>query len=332
MDTMPDADRRAADRVAEQVDAWIAAGIISPEQGAGIRAFETAGSETRGSDAHGSDIPGSRHHSVLREVLGYVGAALVAVAVLVLVSDVWNELGRAWQIIVCAAAAAGLTAAAILIERRGGDRATRRLAQSILLLGTVPTGLAVGLTADLVVSEDMAVVIGFLGAAGYGGFWYARDRAGAQHVALFGAAIGTALTVGSVMAQDEALWVTAPLVMVLGASWTTASTIGVLPPRIIGQVLGCGALGLGSVLLVAAADPASTLGAVMLALMVLVSVVCLGIGAKVDAVVLIATGVIGLLGYVPWLVTEVFGNSLGVPIGLAIAGAALLTAMARIRR
>lgn len=313
MDTTRDTDSD----IGRRVEAWVDAGIISPEQGHRIRDFEVP--------------PRTRRRSVVPEVLGYVGAALVAVAAIVLVSDIWDDIGRTWQIVLCGTTAAGLSWTAIVVGRRDGDRTARRLARSTLLLATVPAGIAVALTADLVLPEAVAVVVGFLGATAFATVWYRRDHSWAQHLALFGAVLGTALTVEPATDLDAFLWVTAPIVFSLGAVWVTAATRDVLPPRTIGQVLGSGALGFGSVLLVAAADPETTLGLVMLGLMILVSITCLAVGARVDAVVLIGTGVVGLLGYVPWFVTEVFGNTLGVPIGLAIAGAALLGAMSRLR-
>jgi len=315
VDTTRDTDSDSD--IGRRVEAWVAAGIISPEQGTRIRDFEV--------------VPHTGRRSVVPEVLGYVGAALVAVAAIVLVSDIWDDIGRIWQIVLCATAAAGLTSTAVLVGRRDDDRTARRLARSTLLLATVPAGLAVALTADLVLPEDIAVVVGFLGATAYATVWYRRDRSWAQHLALFGAVLGTALTVGPAADVEASLWITAPVVFALGVVWVTAATRDLLPPLMIGQVLGCGALGLGSVLLVAAADPVTTLGVVTIGSMILVSITCLAMGARVDAVVLIGTGVVGLLGYVPWLVTEVFGNTLGVPIGLAIAGAVLLGVMGRLR-
>ena len=102
-----------------------------------------------------------------------------------------------------------------------------------------------------------------------------------------------------------------------------------LPPRIEGEVLGAGALGFGSVLLVAAAVPATGGGTLMMVGMVATAIGCLVVGARFDRVVWLATGVIGLLCYLPWALTELFGEGVGVPIGLAVAGIAMLTTLAR---
>lgn len=296
------------------LDAWIAAGIISSDQADQIRAIET---------------PHVRRPGPVREVVGYLGAALLAVAALVLVGDVWDDLDRWPRVALCVAAATGLIATGLLVRRAGDDRTMRRLGRVSLMLATVPAGAAVGIAVASAATAEVSVLAGFTAAAGYAALVYRLDASWASHVALFAATTGVSLTIEPATAIDAFLWVTGPLLFGLGAGWMLAATYGRLPPRIEGEVLGAGALGFGSVLIVAAADPSAGGGVLMMVGMIGVAIGCLVIGARLDRVAWLATGVIGLLGYLPWALTELFGEGIGVPIGLAATGAALLTTIAR---
>ena len=294
------------------IDAWVGAGIITSDQAERIRAFDT---------------PPARSPGVVREVLGYLGAALLVVAALVVVGDVWEDLGRWQQVALCAVAATILILTGILLRRGDPDHTVVRISRTSLMLATVPVGVATGIAADAVLSVNGAALVGCAAASAYAGVCYRRDRSWAQHLALFGAVCGVGITIEPLFDVDGFMWLTGGLLFGLGLVWLVASTLDRLPPRLLGEVLGVGALGIGSVLLVGAADPSEGGGALTMLAMIGVSVACLVVGARLDRVVWLAAGVIGLLGYVPWLLTEVFGEGLGVPIGLALAGSALLLSL-----
>ena len=294
------------------IDAWVGAGIITPEQADRIRAFDVA-------PAGG---PG-----LVREVLGYLGAALLVVAALVLVGDVWEDLGRWQQVALCSSVAAALIATGTLLRRGAPGPAVVRISRTCLMLATIPVGMAAGLAAGSVLTVNGATLAGCATASAYAATCYLRDRSWAQHVALFGAIVAVAITIEPVFDIDAFMWLSGGVLFGLGLTWLVASTLGRLPPRLLGEVLGAGALGFGSVLLVGAADPSEGGGALMMLAMIGISVACLVVGARLDRAVWLAVGVIGLLGYGPWLLTEVFGEGLGVPIGLAIAGLALLLSL-----
>lgn len=294
------------------IDAWVGAGIITSDQADRIRAF----------DATAAAGPG-----VVREVLGYLGAALLVVAALLLVGDVWEDLGRWQQVTLCASVAAALIVTGTLLRRGEPGHTVVRISRTCLMLATVPVGMTAGLAADSALTVNGAALVGCATASAYAAACYVQDRSWAQHVALFGAIGALAITIEPVFDIDAFMWLTGGLLFGLGLAWLLGSTLGHLPPRLLGEVLGAGALGFGSVLLVGAADPSDGGGALMMLAMIGVSVACLAVGARLDRVVWLAVGVIGLLGYVPWLLTEVFGEGLGVPIGLAIAGLALLLSL-----
>jgi hypothetical protein len=296
------------------LETWVAAGIISADQADRIRAIEASEPVRSG---------------MVREVVGYLGASLLAVAALVLVGDVWDDLGRWARVLLCAVAAGGLIATGVLVGRVGNDRTMRRLSRVALTLATIPLGFTVGIALGSVVSEGVAVLAGFVAGLGYGATVYRFDRSWASHVAVFASAVGTVLAFEPALDVGEFLWITGPLLFGLGAAWMTGATAGWLPPRVEGEVLGAGALGVGSVLLVAAADPTTDGGIVMIFCMVAMAIGCLIVGARLDRVVWLATGVIGLLGYLPWALTELLGEGVGVPIGLALAGIGLLTTLTR---
>ena len=296
------------------LDAWVAAGIISADQADRIRAM---------------DASEPVHAGIVREVVGYLGASLLAVAALVLVGDVWDDLGRWARVLLCAVATGGLIATGVLVGRAGTDRTMRRLSRVALMLATIPLGFTAGIALGSFVSEGVAVLAGFVAGLGYAATVYRMDGSWASHAAVFASAAGTVLAFEPALDVDEFLWITGPLLFGLGAAWMMGATVGWLPPRIEGEVLGAGALGVGSVLLVAAADPITGGGIVMIFCMVGAAIGCLIVGARLDRVVWLATGVIGLLGYLPWALTELLGEGVGVPIGLAMAGSGLLATFAR---
>ncbi|MFO7699654.1 MAG: hypothetical protein R6W79_03480, partial [Acidimicrobiia bacterium] len=65
-------------------------------------------------------------------------------------------------------------------------------------------------------------------------------------------------------------------------------------------------------------------GLAAMILWITVSIGLVGTGVARDQVVLLVGGVLGLLIYVPWLVTEVLGGGVGAPVALLVSGALLI--------
>lgn len=304
------------------IDGWVEAGIISRDQADEIRAFCCE-----------SEEPHRPATSTLaREILGYVGAALLVVAAVILASQIWDEISRAQQILLAGSAAAVLVVVGLVFGRNDPGSPMIRVSRVALLLATIPVGITAALIADTWVDQATAAFVGFATATVFSVIVYLRDSSWTQHLAMSGAIVGIALTFAPAMGLDTYLWVTGPILVALGAVWLVLVTLGALRPRMLGELVGVSVLGLGSVLFVNAANPGGAADIAVLGSMIAVSIGLIAVGAILDRPVWIGGGMIGLLVYVPWLVNDVFDDTIGVPIGLAISGAVLIGTATWLRR
>ncbi len=301
----------------EQLDVWVASAIISPDQADAIRAHEA------------TEAPS---HSVAREVLAYLGAVLVGVAGFILVGQSWENIGEVARIVVSLTAGAVLAGTGFVLGPTD-QPATRRAGHVALLLAAAPIGFAIGMTTDLIVSdEELSVLAGFSGALAFSVGCYVRYRSWAQHTALFLSALGTTIALGALVEGDAGSWVTGSGVFALGVGWLIASVGDRLEPKVLGEVWGIIALGIGSVIVVASLGSTDAEGLFAMVAWIAVSIGLVGTGVARDQVVLLAGGVLGLLIYVPWLVTEVLGGGIGAPVALLVSGALLIATALHLSR
>lgn len=293
----------------EQLEVWVAREIISSNQADAIRAHEASG------------IPS---HGVAREVLAYLGAVLVGVAGFILVGQSWENIGEVGRIIVSLIAGAVLAGTGFALGSTD-QPSTRRAGQVALLLAAAPIGFAIGMITDTIVSdEELSVLTGFSGALAFSAACYARYRSWAQHIALFLSALGTTIALGALVAGDAGSWVTGSGVVALGVGWLITSVGDRLEPKVLGEVWGVVALGIGSIIIVSSLGSTEGDGLAAMILWIAVSIGLVGTGVARDQVVLLVGGVLGLLIYVPWLVTEVLGGGVGAPVALLVSGALLI--------
>lgn len=293
----------------EQLDVWVAREIISSDQADAIRAHEA------------TEAPS---HSVAREVLAYLGAVLVGVAGFILVGQSWENIGEIARIVLSLTAGAVLAGTGFALGSTD-QPAMRRAGQVALLLAAAPIGYAIGMIADAIVSdEELSVLAGFSGALAFSIACYARYRSWAQHTALFLSALGTTIALGSLVEGDAGSWVIGSGVVALGVGWLIASVGDRLEPKVLGEVWGIVALGIGSIIIVASLGSTDGEGLAAMVLWIAVSIALIGIGVARDQVVLLVGGVLGLLIYIPWLVTEVLGGGVGAPVALLVSGALLI--------
>ncbi|HSJ70361.1 MAG TPA: DUF2157 domain-containing protein [Acidimicrobiia bacterium] len=293
----------------EQLDVWVAREIISPSQADAIRTHEA------------TEAPS---HSVAREVLAYLGAVLVGVAGFILIGQSWDNFDEVSRIVV-SLIAGGVLAGAGFVLGSTDHQATRRAGQVSLLLAAAPIGFAIGMITDTIVSdEELSVLAGFTGALVFSVACYARYRSWAQHTALFLSALGTTIALGTLIEGDAGSWVIGTGVVALGVGWLIASVGDRLEPKVLGEAWGVVALGIGSIIVVASLGSTDAEGLASMVLWIAVSISLIGMGVARDQVVLLVGGVLGLLIYIPWLVTEVLGGGVGAPVALLVSGALLI--------
>jgi hypothetical protein len=294
---------------AQHSDEWVEHGFISSEQAVRIRRYEGERRPDRGG---------------VVEILGYIGALLVLSAGLVIVGEMWDSLKRGGRIAVTGLAAAALIGAGVNLAT-SSSRATRRMGEAALMLGAVPLGLAIGLTLGDQADEEPAVTMAFVGALVYSVIVYRWRPTWLQHIALFGSAAGTAISLG-ILITDENMFVAGALLAILGIGWLAASWNDLLPPQVLAEVGAVLALGLASIFFVADLGPDTAGGLVAMSVCVAVSAGMITIGVLRDRIVLITGGALGLLGYLPWLLDELIPGAVGGPIALLAAGCVLIGA------
>lgn len=153
------------DDLREKLEEWTAAGLLSPDQAAAIRAHE------------GTPVPTGGRLSRVGEALRYLGAAFVVSAGAVLLGDFWAALTVMAQVTLIAVIVLVLLGAGAWL-RGGSDPAVSRLV-GVLWFGSV-AGMVVlaHVLIEEVVDPDGAaalLAVSSVGAA-YGGvlWWYRR--------------------------------------------------------------------------------------------------------------------------------------------------------------
>lgn len=295
----------------DRMDKWVEAELLTAEQAGAIRRFETSNAP-RGTG---------------RDVLAYLGAVLILAAALVVASEVWPDLDSWGHAIVAGIAAVVLTLIGESLAR-SGQPATARVGTASLLLGTVTVGIAVeAIFGGMGVDTRYSVLIGFLGALAYAIVFYQRRKTTAQQAAVFGAAFGAVMTLVAETLQIDGGIAPGVVAALFGVAWMAAATTGNVQPRLVGEVLGMAAVFLGSFLLIMELDPTDLAGRIAMLAAIAMAAVLVSIGVLIDRTTYIVGGVLMLVVYLPWLITEVLGGGLGAPFAL-LAGGGLLVATA----
>jgi hypothetical protein len=299
-----------------QIEQWVTEGIISAEQAEAILDFE-------GRDA--------RSRVTAIEVLAYVGAAMVLAAAIVLVTDLWPGLSLVERLIVLGLATVVLTVVGWIST--GEKRSSmRRFGETSLLLAVAAFGSTVGVAADAVVESETASWLGFGAALAAAVGLYRRHESYPQHAAMFLAFGGFALASVILPFDSPPDALPGATILAVGAIWVAASTTERIEPRTLGEILGSVAALGGSLLFVIGAGDNEI---AFTAMLIVLSIGTLVVGVRTNRVVLIAAGMIGLIAYIPWLVTDVLGDSIGAPVALLVTGSLLAASamyMARRRK
>ncbi len=181
---------------AVRFEEWVAAGLLTGEQVTAIQAHEAT--------SHAA--PDVRHPSVgarpwrmpaVAEPLGYLGAVLATVGLLLVVSRFWPDMGTAGRLGLSGSGAIlGVLGGSLV--REGRDPASDRLRWALWLAATAAAGLFAGIAAADGLGADAPepVVLGVAGTVAVvsGLLWRGRERPVQQVTALGGAitAVGAA--------------------------------------------------------------------------------------------------------------------------------------------
>ncbi|HZD23799.1 MAG TPA: DUF2157 domain-containing protein [Acidimicrobiia bacterium] len=287
----------------KDLDDWVAAGLITPEQADAIRSHESEG---------------QKEPSGWVEPVAYLGAALIGVALFLFGVEVWDQLS-AWGRVALSALITVVVFSAGLVLRRSGSEAAGRAASFSWFL--VVAGVAA--TAGLLFSDIIEfnpdwrslVVSSIVLAAAVG--LYIWVRRGLQLVAV---AVATASFVTSLTARrpvDE-VWIVGLLFLTVGLVWLLLTWAGFLEPPLAGWILGSVfAIGVG----IGSFDD----NALWSVLGIVVGLGLVWLSTRLDRRSLLALGVVALLIWIPATVTILFENSIPIPVAILITGVVTLT-------
>jgi hypothetical protein len=278
------------DRLAE----WAAAGLIDAAQAERITRWEAA---------HHGAAPSPRR-SVVVEALAYVGGAVIAAALVIVVFGYWDRFDRATHIAIPAAATALLLIAGMAIPRRLGDVGVRVRATVWFVSVATWIGLLVVLADVPSIADDSRLMVVGGGAAIYAVALWLVHRTMLAHAASFGAVEFFAVS----LAQPEhtAAVVIGLVIAAVALAWGLAAWRGLLP-------------GLGRWL--ASASPASRTGAWAAAAGQRDWGIGLSaIGLTISAVVMSSTARAPWIGVLPVLLILAAAIALG-NVGVVVVGA-----------
>ncbi len=299
--------------LAEDLNRWVGAGLISTDQAAAITGFER--SALAGPGAAG----GERRVSLLAEALGYVGVVLAMAGAAVGLAQGWDNL-PVWARLTIPAAATGLLILGGISLRRQEEPAFRRLLSVLWMLavGSAAWALAVlGVDVLDLDAEPIALMVAGGCTILAAGLFLAR-RHGLQQVALLASLHALVISgLFSLPGDRPAGWWFALAVWALGAAWAALGWRDIVEPGwlavafgFMGMVVGP-AIGLGDYEWLLAPALATT-----------AFLVALSVPTRQTA--LLALGTLGAFGYITWAVVHYFQDSLGVPLALVIVGAVFL--------
>jgi hypothetical protein len=263
---------------------------------------------------------------LIAEILGYVGAALVLTAGGAVMDRVWATWDPLAQMTAIGSAAAVLFLAGLPFFTHA-EEALSRMAG---VLWALSAGLLMWFLA-LVFAElaeldfgQTALAVGLIGGL-VAGVLLALRRGALQQIPLyvggviatFGFAVAFGPTDHFCTGFHEPYWLT-PSILGFAGLWFGAVWTRLLQPTATALVLG--AITLFGAPLFALGD----LGDIAPLIGVVAAVALLAASAILRRVVVLVCGALGLFAYLNWTVAEYFGESVGTPVALLVAGLGVL--------
>jgi hypothetical protein len=303
-------DRSPTPDLREQLDRWVADGLMDAGQAKRIEAAEAQ--RTVAARAHRTGaVP------LIAEALGYVGGVLAVVASFVSVGMLWPDIPVSVQLVFAAVTAAVLGIAASVM-RTGDEPALARLRSVLWFLSTAGVATFTGVLADQVL--HLSVISSSLVTAAvtdvYAVLAWWRTRSSLQHlVAFYVTAVGTAFAIAR-FAPGLHWWGPGLGVWVVSALWGTAVYRGYLRPA------GAGYFASGAGLLVGAMMTMQEAAGHVLALATVASLLVAGIALR--RLWLVALGTVGVILVVPQTAYRYLPHSAARPLAILVAGLVLI--------
>lgn len=326
---------RASQRshISAAVDRWLAEGLITPEQAQQMRTDIDSRpiSPPPEVPATGKKPDGTQQHFpvIIIEALGYLGGAIVVVALGLLVSYFWSDLSTVGQLVLIAAVFGILLGAGVAVPQQLGAPAIR-LRSVLWMAATVAWACLIGFTVDNYAGlhdERMAAVAAWSSVALGLLLWYLH-REPLQQIAVFiplliGVGVGTYLAQGGNPESDNSSWQGAA-VWIVSLVWFGLGWFGRIRPAMLATALGAIGSLFGAMMCVE--NPAlAIVGVAMLVALVAAAV------ARNDFV-LLAVAALGSLELLPSTIMQYFPGILAAALVLLLVGLLLIVAALFIAR
>lgn len=279
---------------------WVDAGLLSREQADAIIAHEEGRRDTD------SRTP------ILGEALGYLGAALGLAGGIAWLAGSWEDLGE-WTragILLGGALLAGVAGAALL---RSTNRAAQRLLSVLWFVAVVLFLWAGAIVAgDVLDASEGRLLAAGAAALAMGLPLWLLWRRGLQQLAVVGAL--HLVVQGLLLAAFDAPPLVHGLgVSIVGIAWLVLGWLDRASPRRVAMPLGALSVMFGPVLATGEGDWSLLWG------------LGTGLGLMTAAVAyreipVLAIAAVGTFGFLAGTVVSYFGDTLGVPLALALAG------------
>lgn len=306
---------REAVPLSELVDGWVAAGLISAEQGTALR-------KGAAPTASVPRAPAGAARSVVVEALGYLGGAIVVAATLLLGSLYWDELGSGARLLLLAGTTVGLAVAGLLVPAEH-EAATGRLRSVLWLAAVVAGAFAWAITADVLDLGETgtALLLTWASAALAALLWYRWRTVLQQVVTMVATAAGGVALVSSFDVPDETLGLG---VWTVGVVWALLAWGELTRPRWVG--LGGGA----ALAIVGAMMTSGTDLGTVFTLATLVLVVAAALWLR--DVAMLGVGALGVVLNVPAAADRWFPGSVGVSLALLVVGIGIVAVAVLVAR
>ncbi|TPW15934.1 MAG: hypothetical protein FD127_447 [Acidimicrobiaceae bacterium] len=301
-------------QVTEALARAVASGLLTAEAAEAIVANEKIylASTERAAPPERRGLP------AVTEAIGYVGACLVMIGMVVFVGQYWDDLATWSRLTIMLAVTALLLGVGAFLP--DDEPVTWRLRNFVWLLAV---GALAGFTGVLVVDAlewtgpGVAISIGCAVTACSLALWQGKDRP-AQQLSTF---VGALIATGGVMALIDGDGAIGVSVVSIGAAWLVLGVGHVIRPKYAALPLGSLAMLVGP--MIAAESWPNVAPVIGLA----VAISLIAAGAARHEFVMTGAGVLGLFVFLPMTLGELFGDTVGAPLILLVSGALLLIVM-----
>ena len=266
-----------------------------------------------------------RRISLLMEAIGYIGTILVLAGAVAYAQQHWTDTSEAARLAILAVATVVFLGVGIFV-RSSTEPALRRLAAVTWAVSVAAFAGAAGMVNLLLDTTGKTPFLTIATAtAAYAVVLWVLHRHGVQQAVAFGAAcVGVASIVNYVITDASGWMIVLPL-WAMGVAWAAAGWLRRVDPWFVAFPLG---------LLVALIAPATfeQPSALRFGLGIATATAVMLFGVVLKLPPALAMGSVAELGFVIGAVTYYFGDTLGVPASLAIAGLLILVMAAAAAR